>query len=119
MEGAFVEPISSVSKLETTTDHQKPRHSVDGSVFDPRKLKPGAKPTYRVQVLATYTAIPSDLLNYLKANHGSVYLYTHELWKRYCIRSFNDLDEAKVLLNSIDIKGAFVVDYTKKRYVRL
>ncbi|MCW4440438.1 tetratricopeptide repeat protein [Vibrio splendidus] len=117
--GGFVAPTSRVSKLDTTAEFQASRHSVDGSVLDPRKLKPGAKPIYRVQVLATYTAIPSDFLNYLKANYGSVYSYTHGLWKRYCIGDFNDLDEAKAFLNSIDIKGAFVVDYTKKRYVRL
>jgi tight adherence protein D len=117
--GGFVAPTSRVSKLDTTGEFQTSRHSVDGSVLDPRKLKPGAKPIYRVQVLATYTAIPSDFLNYLKTNYGSVYSYTHGLWKRYCIGDFNDLDEAKAFLNSIDIKGAFVVDYTKKRYVRL
>ncbi|PTP81265.1 pilus assembly protein TadD [Vibrio splendidus] len=117
--GGFVAPTSRVSKLDTTAEYQASRHSVDGSVLDPRKLKPGAKPIYRVQVLATYTAIPSDFLNYLKTNYGSVYSYTHGLWKRYCIGDFNDLDEAKAFLNSIDIKGAFVVDYTKKRYVRL
>nr|WP_135455275.1 tetratricopeptide repeat protein [Vibrio echinoideorum] len=117
--GGFVAPTSRVSKLDTTAEFQASRHSVDGSVLDPRKLKPGAKPIYRVQVLATYTAIPSDFLNYLKTNYGSVYSYTHGLWKRYCIGDFNDLDEAKAFLNSIDIKGAFVVDYTKKRYVRL
>ena len=117
--GGFVAPTSRVSKLDTTGEFQTSRHSVDGSVLDPRKLKPGAKPIYRVQVLATYTAIPSDFLNYLKTNYGSVYSYTHGLWKRYCIGNFNDLDEAKAFLNSIDIKGAFVVDYTKKRYVRL
>ncbi|WP_198595980.1 tetratricopeptide repeat protein [Vibrio lentus] len=117
--GGFVAPTSRVSKLDTTGEFQASRHSVDGSVLDPRKLKPGAKPIYRVQVLATYTAIPSDFLNYLKTNYGSVYSYTHGLWKRYCIGDFNDLDEAKAFLNSIDIKGAFVVDYTKKRYVRL
>ncbi|MGF1849003.1 tetratricopeptide repeat protein [Vibrio lentus] len=117
--GGFVAPTSRVSKLDTTGEFQESRHSVDGSVLDPRKLKPGAKPIYRVQVLATYTAIPSDFLNYLKTNYGSVYSYTHGLWKRYCIGDFNDLDEAKAFLNSIDIKGAFVVDYTKKRYVRL
>ncbi|MEZ8425711.1 tetratricopeptide repeat protein [Vibrio cyclitrophicus] len=117
--GGFVAPTSRVSKLDTTGEFQASRHSIDGSVLDPRKLKPGAKPIYRVQVLATYTAIPSDFLNYLKTNYGSVYSYTHGLWKRYCIGDFNDLDEAKAFLNSIDIKGAFVVDYTKKRYVRL
>lgn len=117
--GGFVAPTSRVSKLDTTGEFQTSRHSVDGSVLDPRKLKPGTKPIYRVQVLATYTAIPSDFLNYLKTNYGSVYSYTHGLWKRYCIGNFNDLDEAKAFLNSIDIKGAFVVDYTKKRYVRL
>lgn len=117
--GGFVAPTSRVSKLDTTAEFQASRHSVDGSVLDPRKLKPNAKPIYRVQVLATYTAIPSDFLNYLKTNYGSVYSYTHGLWKRYCIGDFNDLDEAKAFLDSIDIKGAFVVDYTKKRYVRL
>ncbi|MFM2642916.1 CDC27 family protein [Vibrio chagasii] len=117
--GGFVAPTSRVSKLDATKDFQASKHSVDGSVLDPRKLKPNAKPIYRVQVLATYTAIPSDFLNYLKTNYGSVYSYTHGLWKRYCIGDFNDLDEAKAFLNSINIKGAFVVDYTKKRYVRL
>ncbi|TCV27455.1 tetratricopeptide repeat protein [Vibrio crassostreae] len=117
--GSFVAPTSRVSKLDSTAGFQTSKHSVDGSVLDPRKLKPNAKPIYRVQVLATYTAIPSDFLNYLKTNYGSVYSYTHGLWKRYCIGDFNDLDEAKAFLNSIDIKGAFVVDYTKKRYVRL
>ncbi len=117
--GNYVAPTSKVSKLSESSGFQKSRHSADGSVLDPSKLKPNAKPIYRVQVLATYTAIPSDFLNYLKTNYGSVYSYTHGLWKRYCIGDFHDLDEAKEFLRSIDIKGAFVVDYTKKRYVRL
>ncbi|MGD8170571.1 tetratricopeptide repeat protein [Vibrio sp. TRT 21S02] len=94
-------------------------HMLDGSVLDPRNLKPGTPSTYRIQVLATYSVIPSDYLNYLKSNFGPVYSYTHGLWKRYCIGSFTDLDQAKSFLDSLDIKGAFIVDYTKKRYVKL
>ncbi|MEH0388382.1 tetratricopeptide repeat protein [Vibrio mimicus] len=89
------------------------------SKFDPNSLKPGAPSIYRIQVLATYQVIPSDYLNYLRTNYGKVYSYTHGLWKRYCIGEFNDLEEAKMFLESLDIKGAFVVDYTKKRYVEL
>ncbi|TXY09481.1 tetratricopeptide repeat protein [Vibrio mimicus] len=89
------------------------------SQLDPNSLKPGAPSIYRIQVLATYQVIPSDYLNYLRANYGKVYSYTHGLWKRYCIGEFSDLDEAKMFLESLDIKGAFVVDYTKKRYVEL
>ncbi|MGD8110218.1 tetratricopeptide repeat protein [Vibrio sp. TRT 17S01] len=94
-------------------------HTLDGSVLDPRNLKPNTPSTYRIQVLATYSVIPSDYLNYLKSNFGPVYSYTHGLWKRYCIGNFTDLDQAKSFLDSLDIKGAFIVDYTKKRYVRL
>ncbi|EEY46001.1 tetratricopeptide repeat protein [Vibrio mimicus] len=89
------------------------------SKLDPNSLKPGAPSIYRIQVLATYQVIPSDYLNYLRTNYGKVYSYTHGLWKRYCIGEFNDLEEAKMFLESLDIKGAFVVDYTKKRYVEL
>ncbi|ENM5895148.1 tetratricopeptide repeat protein [Vibrio mimicus] len=89
------------------------------SKLDPNSLKPSAPSIYRIQVLATYQVIPSDYLNYLRTNYGKVYSYTHGLWKRYCIGEFNDLEEAKMFLESLDIKGAFVVDYTKKRYVEL
>ncbi|MHC6529216.1 tetratricopeptide repeat protein [Vibrio proteolyticus] len=116
---SYVAPTSKVSSLATSTQFQPSQSSLDGSVLDPKKLKPGAPPTYRIQVLATYTAIPADYLNYLKSNYGTVYSYTHGLWKRYCVGDFNDLDQAKAFLESLDIKGAFVVDYTKKRYVRL
>lgn len=119
VDGGLLASMFSLGMLEMTDDFQRSGHSVDGSVFDPRKLKPGGKLIYRVQVLATYRVIPSDFLNYLITNHGCVYLYTHGLWDRYCIGNFNDLDEARMLLSSIDIKGAFVVNYTKKSYIRL
>ncbi|EJL6399249.1 tetratricopeptide repeat protein [Vibrio navarrensis] len=89
------------------------------SKLDVNNLKPSAPLLYRIQVLATYKAIPSDYLNFLKENYGTVYSYTHGLWKRYCIGEFSDIEEAKAFLNSLNIKGAFVVDYTKKRYVEL
>ncbi|MDC5842347.1 tetratricopeptide repeat protein [Vibrio europaeus] len=116
---SFVAPTTKVSRLATDNEFQQAKNSLDGSELDLNKLKPGVLPVYRVQVLATYTAIPSDFLNYLKTNYGTVYSYTHGLWKRYCIGEFNDLDEAKTFLSRLNIKGAFVVDYTKKRYVRL
>ncbi|MCG9782994.1 pilus assembly protein TadD [Vibrio brasiliensis] len=116
---SFVAPTNKVSHLVSGGEFQQAKSSTDGSELDPNKLKPGVRPIYRVQVLATYTAIPSDFLNYLKTNYGTVYSYTHGLWKRYCIGEFDDLNEAKTFLASLDIKGAFVVDYTKKRYVRL
>ncbi|TQP29480.1 tetratricopeptide repeat protein [Vibrio cholerae] len=89
------------------------------SKLDPNSLKPGAPSIFRIQVLATYKEIPSDYLKYLRTNYGKVYSYSHGLWKRYCIGEFNDLEEAKMFLESSNIKGAFVVDYTKKRYVEL
>lgn len=116
---SFVAPTNRVSHLVSGKELQQAKTSLDGSELDPNKLKPGVRPVYRVQVLATYTAIPSDFLNYLQTNYGTVYSYTHGLWKRYCIGEFDDLNEAKTFLASLDIKGAFVVDYTKKRYVRL
>ncbi|WP_391090563.1 tetratricopeptide repeat protein [Vibrio sp. NH-UV-68] len=116
---SFVAPTATVSQLVGTNDYQQAKNHLDGSQLDLNKLKPGAMPTYRIQVLATYTVIPSDFLNYLKTNYGPVYSYTHGLWKRYCIGNFSELSEAKSFLDNIDIKGAFVVDYTKKRYVKL
>ncbi|WP_241537766.1 tetratricopeptide repeat protein, partial [Vibrio vulnificus] len=89
------------------------------SKLDVNNLKPKAPSLYRIQVLASYKAVPNDYLNFLKANYGTVYSYTHGLWKRYCIGEFTDIEEAKAFLNSLNIKGAFVVDYTKKRYVEL
>ncbi len=96
---------------------QKP--IVERSVLDVNNLKPKTPATYRIQVLATYKVIPSDYLNYLKGNYGKVYSYTHGLWKRYCIGEFADIDDAKSFLQNMNTKGAFVVDYTKKRYVEL
>ncbi|MGR2884252.1 tetratricopeptide repeat protein [Vibrio vulnificus] len=89
------------------------------SKLDVNNLKPKAPSLYRIQVLASYKAVPNDYLNFLKANYGTVYSYTHGLWKRYCIGEFTDVEDAKVFLDNLNIKGAFVVDYTKKRYVEL
>lgn len=92
---------------------------MENSMLDPNNLKPKAPAIYRIQVLATYKVIPSDYLNYLKSNYGKVYSYTHGLWKRYCIGEFNDIDNAKLFLENMNVKGAFIVDYTKKRYLEL
>lgn len=116
---SFVAPTQTVSHLVGSEERLRGKNSSDGSTLDPKKLKPGAEPIYRVQVLATYTVIPSDYLNYLKSNYGPVYSYTHGLWKRYCIGDFDNVTDAQAFLDSLDIKGAFVVDYTKKRYVQL
>ncbi|EHV9834705.1 tetratricopeptide repeat protein [Vibrio vulnificus] len=89
------------------------------SKLDVNNLRPKAPSLYRIQVLASYKAVPNDYLNFLKANYGTVYSYTHGLWKRYCIGEFTDVEDAKVFLDNLNIKGAFVVDYTKKRYVEL
>ncbi|MFM2595128.1 pilus assembly protein TadD [Vibrio harveyi] len=105
-------------EMETKSVDLKPKY-VARSVLDPKNLRPKAPSIYRIQVLATYKVIPSDYLNYLKGNYGSVYSYTHGLWKRYCIGEFSDINDAKKFLENMDIKGAFVVDYTKKRYVEL
>ncbi|MDO6542902.1 tetratricopeptide repeat protein [Photobacterium sanguinicancri] len=74
---------------------------------------------FRIQVLATYKLITPEYLEYLKNNYGEVYSYTHELWNRYCIGEFESLDSAKNFMSSLNIKGAFVVDYTNKKHVKL
>ncbi|MEP8023333.1 pilus assembly protein TadD, partial [Vibrio parahaemolyticus] len=105
-------------EMDTKSVDLKPKY-VARSVLDPQNLRPKAPSIYRIQVLATYKVIPSDYLNYLKGNYGKVYSYTHGLWKRYCVGEFSDIDDAKKFLENMNIKGAFVVDYTKKRYVEL
>lgn len=75
--------------------------------------------TYRIQVLATYKAISDEYLSYLKKKYGTVYAYTNNLWKRYCIGEFSSIEEAKRFLAETNIRGAFVVDYTKHRHVKL
>lgn len=109
-----------VKKVEPNIAAQKKQQPiVQRSVLDINNLKPKTPSIYRIQVLATYKVIPSDYLNYLKGNYGKVYSYTHGLWKRYCIGEFTDIDDAKSFLQNMNTKGAFVVDYTKKRYVEL
>ncbi|BCL69522.1 pilus assembly protein TadD [Vibrio nigripulchritudo] len=88
-------------------------------VFNPNSLKAKTPSIYRIQVLATYKAITSEYLDYLRNNYGTVYAYSHNLWKRYCIGEFSSVEEAKAYLNRIQIKGAFVVDYTKNRHIEL
>lgn len=84
-----------------------------------RTLTPLKMPVYRVQVLATYKPIPPEFLDFLKDNYGKVYVYNHGLWKRYCVGQFNDLEQAKLFLNSLNIKGAFVVNYVQKKFIEL
>lgn len=93
--------------------------SVQSSKLDINSFKSKIPSIYRIQVLATYKVIPSDYLNYLKSNYGKVYSYTHGLWKRYCIGEFDNIKDAKLFMDNMNIKGIFVVDYTKSRFLEL
>ncbi|MEZ8437379.1 tetratricopeptide repeat protein [Vibrio splendidus] len=109
-----------VNKVEPSIVAKKNQQPVvQRSVLNINNLKPKTPSIYRIQVLATYKVIPSEYLNYLKGNYGKVYSYTHGLWKRYCIGEFDNINDAKSFLQNMDTKGAFVVDYTKKRYLEL
>ncbi|MGF1798872.1 tetratricopeptide repeat protein [Photobacterium swingsii] len=88
-------------------------------IFNSELLMTPKNKTFRIQVLATYKLITPEYLDYLKANYGAVYSYTHELWNRYCIGEFDSLDSAKSYMSSMNIKGSFVVDYTNKKHIRL
>ncbi|WP_064604972.1 tetratricopeptide repeat protein [Photobacterium sp. J15] len=113
-------PVNKVIKLSNKNKaKQINKQLAVKEIFDPKRLKPNSEHVYRIQVLATYNVITPEYLKFLKTNYGPVYSYTHDLWNRYCVGEFNNLSKAKAFMAEMNIKGAFVVDYTKKRYVRL
>ncbi|BDU36996.1 tetratricopeptide repeat protein [Vibrio nigripulchritudo] len=119
-DNALYKPHSQLQSAVVAVDRAGNHQSVAGKVvFNPDSLKPKTPSIYRIQVLATYKAISSEYLNYLRDNYGTVYAYSHNLWKRYCIGEFDSVEEAKAYLDRIQIKGAFVVDYTKNRHIEL
>ncbi|WED24572.1 tetratricopeptide repeat protein [Vibrio sp. JC009] len=110
-------------KTDPTVTAQNTKNNAQKTLVKPSKYKRAVTSTlnsvYRIQVLATYKAISDEYLRYLKTNYGAVYAYTHNLWKRYCIGEFSTIEEAKAFLARENIKGAFVVDYTKNRHIKL
>ncbi|MDP2574360.1 tetratricopeptide repeat protein [Vibrio penaeicida] len=119
-ESAVYKPQTQLQTAAMAVDHAGNHQPVASKmVFNPQNLKPKAPSIYRIQVLATYKAISSEYLNYLRTNYGTVYAYSHNLWKRYCIGEFSSIEEAKAYLNRMKVKGAFVVDYTKNRHIEL
>ncbi|WP_407547174.1 tetratricopeptide repeat protein [Vibrio parahaemolyticus] len=82
-------------------------------------MKFSPRAVYRVQVFASRNALSVEYLDYLKTNYGTVYSYTNGLWKRYCIGNFKDLNKAREFIKTIEIKGAFIVDYHNQSYITL
>ncbi|WP_299014181.1 pilus assembly protein TadD [uncultured Photobacterium sp.] len=117
------EKTKALTKVTQSTDKPKSRKSSQQKtkkiVLNPHKKNTTVEHIYRIQVLATYNVITPEHLNYLKSNYGAVYSYTTDLWNRYCVGEFNNLERAKAYMADMNIKGVFVVEHTNKRYIKL
>ncbi|EFP96456.1 tetratricopeptide repeat protein [Vibrio caribbeanicus] len=90
--------------------------SVEEQVYTPKKKTNKNNGKYRIQILATDNFVDDERLLSFKSLYGEVYLYQHGFWKRYCIGSFDSFKSAKVSLDNMNIKGAFIVNYKNYRY---
>ncbi|WCE32562.1 tetratricopeptide repeat protein [Vibrio sp. SCSIO 43137] len=78
-----------------------------------------AKKIYRIQVLVVNHKhdIDKSYLNLMREKYGDVYSHSVEHWRKYSIGKFSSFEEAKIYLQKVKVKGAFVVSnghlYTK------
>ena len=85
---------------------------VEEQVYIPKK-KTNKNIKYRIQILATDNFVDDERL--LSLTFTEKYIYTW-FWKRYCIGSFDSFKSAKVSLDNMNVKGAFIVNYKNYRY---
>lgn len=71
---------------------------------------------FRVQIFASNEQLSEIQLARFKKYQTDIYFYNFGFWKRYCVGEFLTLQEARSFKEHLNVKGAFVVEYTNKDY---